>query len=165
MSIFPAVCTATSRSIIRKRDCCPQAAESVTTAPTASATSGAKNAAIILPRSNRASISAKSVSNGYSPNFKPREKCGRGAVMSKAFDRHHVIPRTVCLRLGIRPDFEGNIIRVKTGKHRAYHALFGSATPEEAIKIILAEWSLSAKGEAEFTRLTGNVRIFQRRKK
>lgn len=84
--------------------------------------------------------------------------------MSKTYDRHHVIPRTVCLRLGIRPDFEGNIIRVKTGKHRAYHQLFGSATPEEAIEIIKAEWSLSAKGEAEFNRLT-NVRFINRRKK
>lgn len=85
--------------------------------------------------------------------------------MSKTYDRHHVIPRSACLKLGIRPDFEGNIIRVKTGKHRAYHALFGSATPEEAINILLAEWSLSAEGAAEFTRLTQNVRLFRRKNK
>ena len=85
--------------------------------------------------------------------------------MSKVYDRHHVIPRVVCLKLGIRSDFEGNVVRVKTGKHRAYHALFGSATPEEAIAIIKAEWSLSEKGCAEFKRLTGNVRLFRRKRK
>lgn len=84
--------------------------------------------------------------------------------MSKTYDRHHIIPRSTCQRLGIDPNFEGNVIRVKTGKHRAYHTLFGSATPEEAIKILLAEWSLSQQGEAEFKRLT-NVRLFRRKTK
>jgi len=82
--------------------------------------------------------------------------------MSKTCDRHHIVPRSICLKLGIDPNFEGNIIRVKTGKHRAYHTLFGSATPGEAIKILLAEWSLSETGEAEFKRLT-NVRLFRRK--
>lgn len=83
--------------------------------------------------------------------------------MSRTFDRHHIIPRTRCRLLGIDPNFEGNVVKVKTSKHRAYHTLFGSATPEEAIAILQAEWSLSEKGEAEFKRLT-NVRIFHRRK-
>ena len=83
-------------------------------------------------------------------------------MSSKTYDRHHIIPRTVCLKLGIRPDFEGNVTRVKTGKHRAFHTLFGSATPDEAIKILLAEWSLSEQGCAEFKRLT-NVRLFRRK--
>lgn len=84
--------------------------------------------------------------------------------MSKTYDRHHIVPRSTCLKLGIAPDFEGNVVRVKTGKHRAYHTLFGSATPEEAIAILKAEWSLSKEGEAEFKRLT-NVRIFRRKTK
>ena len=83
-------------------------------------------------------------------------------MSSKTYDKHHIVPRSTCLKLGIAPDFEGNIVRVKTGKHRAYHTLFGSATPEEAIKILLAEWSLSQAGEAEFKRLT-NVRLFRRK--
>ena len=82
--------------------------------------------------------------------------------MSKTYDRHHIVPRSICRHLGIDPNFEGNIIRVKTGKHRAYHTLFGSATPEEAIKILLAEWRLSQEGEAEFKRLT-NVRFIRRK--
>ena len=84
--------------------------------------------------------------------------------MSKTYDRHHVIPRSTCLKLGIDPNFEGNVVRVKTGKHRAYHTLFGSATPDEAMEILLAEWSLSEAGQAEFKRLT-NVRIFRRKTK
>lgn len=84
--------------------------------------------------------------------------------MSKTYDRHHVIPRTKCRHLGIDPNFEGNVVRVKTSKHRAYHTLFGSSTPEEAIAILEAEWSLSKEGEAEFKRLT-NVRMFRRKTK
>ena len=84
--------------------------------------------------------------------------------MSKTYDRHHVMPRMVCRRIGINPDFEGNVVRVKTGKHRAWHTLFAAQTPEEAIATIQAEWSLSDKGKAEFKRLT-NVRMFQRRMK
>ena len=34
---------------------------------------------------------------------------------------------------------------------------------QEAIEIILAEWSLSAEGRAEFKRLTQNVRLFRRK--
>jgi len=82
--------------------------------------------------------------------------------MSKTYDRHHVIPRAVCRRIGINPDFEGNVVRVKTSKHRAWHTLFGSQTPDEAIATILEEWSLSQAGEAEFKRLT-NVRLFRRK--
>lgn len=85
-------------------------------------------------------------------------------MSNRAFDRHHIIPRVLCKRLGIDKDFEGNVIRVRTSKHRAWHTLFGSSTPEEAIAIILDEWSLSKAGKAEFKRLT-NVRLFRRRNK
>lgn len=85
--------------------------------------------------------------------------------MSKTYDRHHIIPRTRCKELGIDPNFEGNVIKVKTNRHRAWHSLFGSRTPEEVIALIEAEWSLSEKGEAEFKRLTTNVRLFRRKNK
>ena len=83
---------------------------------------------------------------------------------NKPIDKHHIISRAVCKRLGINPHFEGNVIRVRTGKHRAWHQLFGSKTPEEAIQVIVDEWSLSKQGQAEFKRLT-NVRLFRRRRK
>lgn len=83
--------------------------------------------------------------------------------MSKTYDRHHIIPRSKCREIGIDPNFEDNVVRVKTSKHRAWHTLFGSQTPEEAIATIQAEWSLSEKGEVEFKRLT-NVRFIVRRK-
>lgn len=84
--------------------------------------------------------------------------------MSKTFDRHHLIPRAKCREIGINPNFEGNVVRVKTSKHRAFHTLFGAATPEEAIEIIRNEWTLSESGEQEFKRLT-NVRLFRRKAK
>jgi hypothetical protein len=83
--------------------------------------------------------------------------------MGKPKDNHHVIPRAICRKLGINPNFQGNIIRVTTGKHRAWHQLFGSKTPEEAIATIEDEWSLSKAGQAEFKRLT-NVRLFRRKR-
>ena len=85
--------------------------------------------------------------------------------MSKTYERHHIIPRSVCKTLGIEPNFTGNIVRVETSKHRAWHQLFGSSMPEEAIAAIQTEWSLSAEGEAEFKRLTNNVRLFRRKTK
>ena len=85
-------------------------------------------------------------------------------MSNKPTDQHHIISRATCKKLGINPNFTGNIVRVRTGKHRAWHQLFGSQTPEEAIQTILAEWSLSKVGEAEFKRLT-NVRLFRRRNK
>lgn len=85
-------------------------------------------------------------------------------MSDKTMDRHHIISRATCKRLGIDPKFEGNVIKVKTGKHRAFHTLFGTATPEEAVEIIRNEWSLSEQGEAEFKRLT-NVRLFRRKTK
>jgi hypothetical protein len=83
-------------------------------------------------------------------------------MSSKPTDRHHIIPRVVCRMLRVNPNFSGNVIKVKTTKHRAWHTLFGAATPEEAIEIIRNEWSLSEAGEAEFKRLT-TVRLFRRR--
>lgn len=83
-------------------------------------------------------------------------------MSNRPTDNHHIISRATCKKLGINPNFEGNVVRVKTGKHRAWHQLFGSQTPEEAIATIQAEWSLSKTGEAEFKRLT-NVRMFRRK--
>lgn len=84
--------------------------------------------------------------------------------MSKSYDRHHIVPRVVCRDLKINKNFTGNVIRVRTSKHRAWHTLFGSQTPEEAIETIRREWSLSEEGKAEFNRLMSrhsNVRLFR----
>lgn len=80
-----------------------------------------------------------------------------------AKDRHHIIPRVVCRDLGINPNFWGNIRKVKTTKHRAWHALFGSATPEQAIEIIRNEWSLTPEAKQEFSRLNESARTPLRR--
>ena len=85
-------------------------------------------------------------------------------MSSRPKDRHHIIPKARCRQLGISPNFCGNTVRIATTKHRAWHTLFGAATPEEAIRMIQAEWSLSEEGEAEFKRLTENVRLFRRTK-
>jgi hypothetical protein len=82
--------------------------------------------------------------------------------MSK-YDCHHLVPRARCRELGINPKFRGNMMKVKTSKHRAWHTLFGAQTPEEAIETIRREWSLSDEGQAEFTRLTSNVKLFRRK--
>jgi len=84
--------------------------------------------------------------------------------MAKAKDRHHVIPRVRCRELGIRPDFNGNIRKVSVSKHRAWHTLFGTALPEEAIEIIKSEWSLTGEGEHALKRLLGNVSLLRRKK-
>jgi hypothetical protein len=83
-------------------------------------------------------------------------------MSNKPYDKHHILPKSRCRELGINPNFPGNVVRVKTGKHRAWHQLFGNKTPEEAIQAIQDEWSLSKEGEAEFKRLT-NVRLFRRK--
>ena len=83
--------------------------------------------------------------------------------MNSAKDRHHIISRIRCRDLKINPNFCGNVIRVKTTKHRAWHTLFGVQTPEEAIETIKREWSLSDEGQAEFQRLTRNVILMKRR--
>ena len=85
-------------------------------------------------------------------------------MSSRPKDRHHIIPKVRCRDLGINPHFAGNVVRISTMKHRAWHTLFGAATPEEAIAVIKAEWSLSRKGQAEFERLTENVRLFRKTK-
>lgn len=85
-------------------------------------------------------------------------------MSNRPIDKHHIIPRFVCKKLGIDPNFEGNVTRVKTSKHRAWHTLLGSQTPEEAIATIEDEWSLSKEGKAEFKRLT-NVRFLRRKNK
>jgi hypothetical protein len=79
-----------------------------------------------------------------------------------AKDRHHVVPRSRCKQLGINPNFQGNVVKVQTGKHRAWHALFGNCTPDEAIDIIKREWSLSDEGQREYDRLRGNVAPLRR---
>lgn len=82
----------------------------------------------------------------------------------KAKDRHHIIPRVRCRDLGINPNFPGNVIKVRTSKHRAWHCLFGSLTPEEAIEVIRSEWSLSEEGQANFERLRGNVSLLRKKR-
>ena len=77
--------------------------------------------------------------------------------MSSAKDSHHIIPRIRCRELKINANFNGNVIKVKTTKHRAWHTLFGAQTPEEAIETIRREWSLAEQGQAEFKKLTRNV--------
>jgi hypothetical protein len=81
--------------------------------------------------------------------------------MSK-YDQHHIVPRSRCLDLKINPKFSGNVIRVRTSRHRAWHTLFGAQTPEEAIETIRREWSLSEEGQAEFNRLSGNIVLMKR---
>lgn len=79
-------------------------------------------------------------------------------MSKKPTDRHHVLPRARCRDLGINPNFHGNVRKVKTSKHRAWHTLFGSQTPEEAIETIRREWSLDDEAQAELNRLL-NQRI------
>jgi hypothetical protein len=85
-------------------------------------------------------------------------------VATRARDRHHIIPRVRCRDLGINPNFHGNVIKVRTSKHRAWHTLFGSMTPDEAIEVIKSEWSLAPEAQAIFERLTGNVKLIKRRR-
>jgi hypothetical protein len=84
--------------------------------------------------------------------------------MAKAKDRHHVIPRVRCRELGITPNFNGNVRRVSVSRHRAWHTLFGTALPEEAIEIIRSEWSLPEEGERTLRQLLGNVSLLRRKK-
>lgn len=81
-----------------------------------------------------------------------------------AKDRHHVIPRVRCREFGISANFSGNVKRVSVAKHRAWHTLFGTALPEEAVQIIRREWALSEEGEQSFKRLLGNVSLLRRKK-
>lgn len=84
--------------------------------------------------------------------------------MGKAKDRHHIIPRARCLELGIPPDFAGNVRKVSVSRHRAWHTLFGTATPDEAMETIRRDWSLSEEGEKALKRLLGNVSLLRRKK-
>ena len=81
-----------------------------------------------------------------------------------AKDRHHIIPRVRCRDLGINPNFPGNVVKVRTSKHRAWHTLFGSMTPDEAIEVIRNEWSLSEEAQANFERLKGNVSLLRKKR-
>jgi hypothetical protein len=84
--------------------------------------------------------------------------------MASAKDRHHVVPRVRCRELGIAPNFHGNVRKVSVSKHRAWHTLFGTALPEEAIEIIRSEWSLTEEGDQNLRRLLGNVSLLRRKK-
>jgi hypothetical protein len=90
--------------------------------------------------------------------------CGWKYHMAKAKDRHHVIPCVRCRELGIAPNFSGNVKRVSVSKHRAWHTLFGTALPEEAVEIIRRDWSLPEEGERALRRLLGNVSLLRRKK-
>ncbi|MDQ3816306.1 MAG: hypothetical protein M3362_01280 [Acidobacteriota bacterium] len=85
-------------------------------------------------------------------------------MATRSRDRHHIIPRVRCRDLGIPPNFPGNVVKVSTSKHRAWHTLFGSLTPEEAIEVIRSEWSLSEEAQAEYERLKGNVSLLKKRR-
>lgn len=69
------------------------------------------------------------------------------------YDRHHIIPQSVCRRLGIDPNFEGNVKTIRQDRHRAWHLLFGNMTSEEAIGHIRKNWSLPDDIKREFDRL------------
>lgn len=84
--------------------------------------------------------------------------------MARAKDRHHVIRRVRCRELGITPNFHGNVKRVSVSKHRAWHTLFGTALPEEAVEIIRSEWSLPEEGEKTLKGLLGNISLLRRKK-
>jgi len=43
--------------------------------------------------------------------------------------RHHTVPRCICNRVGLAPNFEGNIILTQRYKHEAWHLLFGVDLP------------------------------------
>lgn len=83
--------------------------------------------------------------------------------MARAKDRHHVVPRVRCRELGIAPNFNGNVRKVSVSRHRAWHILFGTALPEEAVEIIRKEWSLTEEGEQSLKRLLGNVSLIRRK--
>jgi hypothetical protein len=85
-------------------------------------------------------------------------------VATRSRDRHHIIPRVRCRDLGIKPNFPGNVIKVRTSKHRAWHTLFGSLTPDEAIEVIKSEWSLPEEAQAHYESLKGNVRLLKRKR-
>lgn len=82
-----------------------------------------------------------------------------------SYERHHLVPRVRCRELGISPSFSGNVRRVSTRKHRARHTFSGSQTPEKAVETICREWMLDRESQAEFNRLTGNVRLPKQRRK
>lgn len=84
---------------------------------------------------------------------------------TRARDCHHIIPKVRCRDLGIPNNFHGNQKKIPTAKHRAWHTLFGAATPDEAIEIIHREWSLSEAAATEFQRLCGNVSLLRKRRK
>lgn len=84
--------------------------------------------------------------------------------MAKANDRHHVVPRARCRELGIPPNFHGNIRRISVSKHRAWHTLFGTALPEEAVDVIRREWGLPEEGERTLRGLLGNVSLLRRKR-
>jgi len=83
--------------------------------------------------------------------------------MAKPKDRHHIIPKVRCKDLGIPHNFPGNVKKVSVSKHRAWHTLFSSQTPEEAIETIRREWSLDTEAQAEFDKLRGNVELLRKR--
>lgn len=94
----------------------------------------------------------------------PLSMRGKQLHMGKAKDRHHVIPRVRCREMGISPNFIGNVRKVSVSSHRAWHILFGTALPEEAVEIIRRDWSLGEEGEQTLQRLLGNVSLLRRKK-
>ena len=56
--------------------------------------------------------------------------------MEKRTNLHHCVPKS---RNG--KTNSSNLIRKEVKKHEAYHTLFDNATPEEAIAIVIMEWT------------------------
>lgn len=66
----------------------------------------------------------------------------RRRARAARLNRHHIIPVSRCKEFGINPDFPGNVTLIKRNRHKAWHTLFGNATPDEAIEIIRRDWML-----------------------
>ena len=76
--------------------------------------------------------------------------------MSK-MTKHHCYPRSRCPELS---RVKWNIKEIPAKKHRAWHLLFGNATPEEVVIMIITEWTPKEKRkevvEKLFDFITGN---------
>ncbi|HNX02177.1 MAG TPA: hypothetical protein PLE33_06035 [Candidatus Cloacimonas sp.] len=56
--------------------------------------------------------------------------------MKRRKNKHHCVPRS----RGGKTD-STNLLEKDVKKHEAYHTIFDNATPEEAIAIIIMEWT------------------------
>ena len=54
--------------------------------------------------------------------------------------RHHVVPRSRCKALGVKPNNPNNIVMVDSHKHELYHALFQNFLPSEIMDYLIREF-------------------------